>query len=181
MRLVSWSRCASAPVSLLLSLCLCALLGGCGFQLRGAGGTAALPQEWYSMYLATADPNGELGRDLRALFAANGVQWAEQPADANYVLQLGPERFSRRNLSINADARAAEFELTLRVRFAVNRRGEGAVIEDTDATVVRQMENDPRNVVGKAEEIRILQGEMRADLSRQIMRRIGFYAASTAP
>ena len=42
------------------------------------------------------------------------------------------------------------------------------------------MENDPRNVVGKAEEIRILKSEMRADLSRQIMRRIGFFAAGNS-
>ena len=33
--------------------------------------------------------------------------------------------------------------------------------------------------VGKAEEIRILKTEMRTELAQQIMRRIGFYAAST--
>jgi len=44
--------------------------------------------------------------------------------------------------------------------------------------VVKQMENDPQNVVGKAEEIRILKSEMRSELARQIMRRIAFYAAA---
>ncbi len=47
-----------------------------------------------------------------------------------------------------------------------------------EATVTKQMENDPRNVVGKAEEIRILRSEMRVELAQQIMRRISFYAAS---
>ena len=41
------------------------------------------------------------------------------------------------------------------------------------------MENDPRNVVGKAGEMRLIQAEMRTELAEQIMRRIGFYAAST--
>jgi LPS-assembly lipoprotein len=42
------------------------------------------------------------------------------------------------------------------------------------------MENDPRNVVGKAEEIRLLKAEMRAELAQQIMRRIGFFVSNNA-
>jgi len=40
------------------------------------------------------------------------------------------------------------------------------------------MENDPRNVVGKAEEIRILKDEMRTEIAQQIIRRIDFHVAS---
>ena len=40
------------------------------------------------------------------------------------------------------------------------------------------MENDPRNVVGKAEEITLLRDEMRGELAEQMLRRIGFFAAS---
>ena len=38
--------------------------------------------------------------------------------------------------------------------------------------MTRQMLNDPRNVVGKTEEIRLLRDEMRRDLADQIARRI---------
>jgi len=38
--------------------------------------------------------------------------------------------------------------------------------------VIRQMLNDPRNVVGKTEEIRLLREEMRRDLADQIARRV---------
>ncbi len=41
------------------------------------------------------------------------------------------------------------------------------------------MENDPRNVVGKAEEIRIIRSEMRTQLAQKVLRQIGFFAAST--
>ena len=44
-------------------------------------------------------------------------------------------------------------------------------------SVVKQMENDPRNVVGKSEEINLLREEMRAELAQQIVRRIGFFAS----
>jgi LPS-assembly lipoprotein len=155
------------------------LLSACGFQLRGTGdhGTV-VPDSWKSMHLVTGNPNGEFSRAVQALFAANGVQWLDRE-QANYILTLGPERFKQRNLSLNAEARAAEFELTMSSRFSVNDADSKEAMPPTDASVVRQMENDPRNVVGKAEEVRILKSEMRTELAQQIMRRIGFYAAST--
>ena len=48
-------------------------------------------------------------------------------------------------------------------------------------SVVKQMENNPRNVVGKDGEMRLIQAEMRTELAEQIMRRIGFFAASRQP
>ena len=115
---------------------------------------------------------------MQARFSANGIQWVDRD-EADYVLKLGPERFSQRNLSLNAQARAAEFELTMRSNFTVLAPTGDEVMPDTEASVVKQMENDPRNVVGKAEEVQILKREMRTELAQQILRRIGFFAAST--
>jgi LPS-assembly lipoprotein len=155
------------------------LLSACGFQLRGTGDSGTVvPDAWKSMHLITGNPNSEFSRAVQTLFAANGVQWLDRE-DANYIVTLGPERFSQRNLSLNAEARAAEFELTMRARFSVRDADNIEVMPTADASVVRQMENDPRNVVGKAEEVRILKSEMRTELAQQIMRRIGFYASST--
>ena len=160
-----------------LTLGLTLLLAGCGFQLRGVGDQGTkLPEEWKSMHLATGNPNGEFSREVQTRFAAQGVEWTT-PKSANYRLKLGPERFSQRNLSLNSEARVAEFELTMSARFSVMVQGNQVLIEHAEVTTIRQMENDPRNVVGKAEEIRILKSEMRADLARQIIRRIGFFAA----
>lgn len=158
---------------------LTALLAGCGFQLRGTGSNAvSVPDDWKLMYLATGNPNSELSRAVVSQFAANGVQWTERDA-ANFVLVLGGEEFRQRNLSLTAEARAAEFELTMRTHFTVRQVNNAEVIPQTNASVVKQMENDPRNVVGKAEEVRLLKNEMRTELARQIMRRIGFFAAGS--
>ncbi|MBN7795729.1 LPS assembly lipoprotein LptE [Parahaliea mediterranea] len=166
---------------LALLLGLTCLLAACGFQLRGNSGATALPEAWKVMYLDTGNPNSEFSRELKARFSANGITWAEEPADAAFILDLGPERFSQRNLSLNREARAAEFELTMASRFAVRKPGTSApVIKPAEATVIKQMENDPRNVVGKAEEIRIIKGEMRVELAQQILRRIGFFAANAS-
>ena len=155
------------------------LLSACGFHLRGTGDTGTnVPEAWKSMHLVTGNPNSEFSREVRTRFAANGVQWQER-ADANFIVVLNPERFSQRNLSLNSEARAAEFELTMSATFAVLDPDNNEVIPQTEATVIKQMENDPRNVVGKAEEVRLLQSEMRSELAQQILRRIGFFAAST--
>lgn len=163
--------------ALLLAMTLPVLLGACGFQLRGDASATGLPEDWRQLYLATDNPNSEFSRDLQARFSANGVEWVKR-GEAAYILELGPERFSQRNLSLNSEARAAEFELTMQAGFAVRAPDGSMAMEPADAMVVKQMENDPRNVVGKAEEIRILQREMRGELSQQILRRIGFHAAA---
>lgn len=170
---------AIARFSLLLGLTC--LLAACGFQLRGSHSATALPESWRTLYLETGNPNSEFSRELMSRFSASGITWVDDREEAAYILSLGPERFSQRNLSLNREARAAEFELTMASRFAVHKPGAGKpVIEPSDASVVKQMENDPRNVVGKAEEIRIIKSEMRAELSQQILRRIGFFAANAA-
>lgn len=155
---------------------LACLVSACGFQLRGAGGLP-VPDDWTKMYLATNNPNSEFSRDVKTRFAANGIEWTTKEL-ANYRLILGPEQFSQRNLSLNANARAAEFELSMRAKFFVQDRKGKTVIARGEASVIKQMENDPSNVVGKGEEIRILQDEMRLELAQQIMRRISFYASS---
>tara|TARA_R110002110_G_scaffold415765_3_gene655310 strand:+ start:80309 stop:80788 length:480 start_codon:yes stop_codon:yes gene_type:complete len=155
------------------------LISACGFQLRGTSNSGTVvPDSWKSMHLVTSNPNSEFSREVKARFAANGIDWADA-SSANYRVVLHPERFSQRNLSLNSEARVAEFELTMQSKFSVTDARNNTVMPETNVSIVRQMENDPRNVVGKAEEIRILQSEMRMELAEQIMRRIGFYAAST--
>lgn len=160
-----------------LFLLSCTLIG-CGFQLRGTGmASTLLPEDWKSMYLMTGNPNSELSREISSRFAANGIVWQDAKT-ANYRLSVGSERFKQQNLSLSSDARAAEFELTLKTEFSVIDAQNQVVIEQTEATVLKRMENDPRNVVGKAEEIKLLRNEMRGELADQLLRRIGFFATS---
>jgi LPS-assembly lipoprotein len=165
--------------AVLLVTLLVALASGCGFHLRGTGGGTALPDSWQAMHLQAASPNSEFTRVLRARFTASGIRWVDI-GEATHRLELGPERFAQRNLSINAEARAAEFELTLRATFTVRDDRGALVMGPETAQVAKQMENDPRNVVGKAEEVRILRDEMRGELAQQIIRRIAFFAASSS-
>ena len=154
-------------------ICLSAILmclAGCGFQLKGsdaASGSAKL--EGMTLQLISGQPRSELTREVSRALSATGLMLLEE-GDAMLTLVLQPEQFTQRNVSLTAQARAAELELTLFADFTLNQQESEPI--DARATVTRQMLNDPRNVVGKTEEIRLLREEMRRDLADQITRRI---------
>jgi LPS-assembly lipoprotein len=166
-------------VSFTLILGITCLLAACGFQLRGTGGASAvLPDSWKKMYLVTGNPNGEFTQAVRTVFTTNDIVWTAQD-DANHMLKLGPERFSKTNLSLNKEARVSQLELTMQSTFSVVDANGEETMPGTVASVIRRMDNDPRNELGMGEEVRILKSEMRTELAQQIVRRIGFFATST--
>ena len=164
---------ADTPVSVITRCWVCAvalLLAGCGFELKGSG-NAHLALEGLTIRLISNQPRAELTREVTKELLANGLIITDE-ADALLSLTLKPEQFSQRNLSLTAQARAAELELTLASDFILTQANQDPVI--ARATVNRQMLNDPRNVVGKTEELRLLREEMRRDLAAQIVRRVSY-------
>ena len=153
-------------------ICLSAILmclAGCGFQLKGSDAARSAQIEGMTLQLISSQPRSELTREVSRALSATGLMLLEE-GDAMLTLTLQPEQFTQRNLSLTAQARAAELELTLFADFTLNQQASDQI--DARATVTRQMLNDPRNVVGKTEEIRLLREEMRRDLADQIARRV---------
>ena len=154
-------------------ICLSALLmclAGCGFQLKGSdAASSSVKLEGITLQLISGQHRSELTREVSRALSATGLMLLEE-GDAMLTLVLQPEQFMRRNVSLTAQTRAAELELTLSADFTLNQQASDPI--DARATVTRQMLNDPRNVVGKTEEIRLLREEMRRDLADQIARRV---------
>ena len=154
-------------------ICLSAMLmclAGCGFQLKGSDAASSRAKlEGMTLQLISIQPRSELTREVSRALSARGLILLEE-GDATLTLVLQPEQFTQRNLSLTAQARAAELELTLFTDFTLNHPESDPI--EARATVIRQMLNDPRNVVGKTEEIRLLREEMRRDLADQITRRV---------
>ena len=154
-------------------MCLSAILmclAGCGFQLKGSDAASSSAKlEGMTLQLISSQPRSELTREVSRALSATGLMLLEE-GDVMLTLMLQPEQFTQRNVSLTAQARAAELELTLFADFTLNQQESDPI--DARATVTRQMLNDPRNVVGKTEEIRLLREEMRRDLADQIARRV---------
>ena len=150
-------------------------LTSCGFELRGQNARAET-LGLYPIAVLSAAPNSEFTSQLRTALSRLGASVVE-PSEAILILQVGTERFEQRNLSLTARARAAELELRASVNFSL-QLGEQWLIESETLTVVDQMLNDPLNVVGKTEELRLLQGELRATLVEALTRRIDYRLAA---
>lgn len=154
-------------VLLLLSL----VLSGCGFELRGQGeGSSRLAGQ--TIALVSEAPGSELSNLLQSRLRLRGVTLTN-PSEANLVIYLAVEQFEQRDLSLTARARAAELELVLDVRFSLQANNTW-LINDEKLTVVDQMLNDPLNIVGKREELRLIREEMRASLADRVIRRIDY-------
>ena len=143
-------------------------LTGCGFQLKGTGSNNA-QLKGMTIRLISNQPRAELTREVSRELTANGLLVTDDD-ESDVLLRLEPEQFSQRNVSLTAQARAAELKLTLSAAFTLTEFDQESI--DARASVNRQMLNDPRNVVGKTEELRLLREEMRRDLAAQIVRRV---------
>jgi len=152
---------------LVLLGCLC-LLAACGFTLRG---TASLPDTLQPLYLEAIDDDSDMQRELRRTLTNNDVQLSDTPAAMMYRLGIGQEQNDERAISVNVNARAGEYELSMTVPFQL-RYGTELILGPERLTVTRVYLADPENAVAKNREAEQIQREMRQDLSQQILRRL---------
>jgi len=169
---------AKSSLRIGLPLLLCLGLAACGFQLKGTGeGSSNATLSGQTFRLVSAQPRNELTATLIQQLNLEGAVINDN--DADYVVNLGLENFQQRNLSLTAQARSAEVELTMTTEISL-REGDQFLIEPAAAIVVRQFLNDPRNVVGKTEELRLLREEMRQELAAQIVRLMSYSISADA-
>jgi LPS-assembly lipoprotein len=91
-------------------------LSGCGFQLRGSGGSYTMP--FHSIYVGFPD-NSALGTELKRNLRAGGVTIADSATAAEAQLVVLSERRGKQILSLNSLGRVREYLLTYTLSFTV--------------------------------------------------------------
>lgn len=156
---------ASAPIVVVLTVVLA--LTACGFKLRGA---RALPFATIYLSAGTATPLGaELARNIRASTSTVVVTDRTQ---AEAVLEIVNERREREILSLNAQGRAREYTLRLRLSFRLHDGKGRDLIPLTDLAVVRDISFNEAQVLAKESEEALLYRDMQSDIVQQILRRV---------
>jgi len=150
------------------------LLSACGFALRG---TAELPASLQPLYVENVDGSSPMGRELLRVLANNKVALADEAANNQYSLAVGSETSSERALSVNANARAGEYELTLGTSYQLRRNGVSAG-EVVPLQLSKVYLADPENAIAKTEEAELIRTEMRRELALLIMRRLQAFKGS---
>jgi len=157
----------SLPVKSIVIL-LVLTLAGCGFQLRGQ---VEVPRELERIHITGLNQDSDLYRLLRNYLESGGVDVQDEAGDAA-VMSL--TRFSQRKeiLVIGTDGRVREYRLISSIDMSLKDREGAPLINSQSIGVFRDFQYDPDDVLGKAEEERILREEMTRELAQQIIARL---------
>lgn len=157
-------------MSILRIMCvvaLVALLGACGFKLRG---TEALPEQLKQARIETANRYSPLMRELRPRLQAAGVNLddPEQPVR----IQIIQDDLRTEVLSVGAQARVREFELVYRLQFRVFDHEDQALSGVQELELRREFSFDETQLLGKAREEEFLREELYRQMAELIMVRL---------
>ena len=157
-----------APLLFALSL----LLAGCGYHLRGGGGSQVELQD-QRIFLVQSKA-GNLARELRPLLGDAGANLANTRSDAEYVLSLENEKMDRDVLSVSPQTgKAEEYQLTYTVVMNVSRIGkEKPLVRDQKIMLQRDFTFDQDAVLGKFSEEELLRDELLREAAEQVLRRL---------
>lgn len=156
-------------VSLGLFCWLITSLAGCDWRLRGSGAGSSMPS---TVFLHPSN-DGEQGiavyRQIRATLVRKKAIAAREQADVQLI--LGKQIFSRRTISVNKNARAAEFQLLLTLPFSI-LSARGGAWQRSVASSTQSYRFDERDIVAKHKEEQQLRDEMVRDIAHQILRQL---------
>lgn len=148
------------------------LLTACGFHLRTweLEGNVETAKITSNLRNPVADPLGVALERAGVDVVGSG--------DADITIELISDRSSRRAVSVTRQARAAEYQTTLVVVYAIHGANGSILAEPLSVRASRVYTVDRDNIVGSNEEQALLEREMVDDLVQQIIR--GVNAAVTA-
>jgi len=158
---------SGSAFSVLIGLLVLFSLAGCGFKLRGA---QQLPFD--TIYLGFG-PNSPVGSELaRNIRAGTRTKVVDSAKDAQAVFDVLGESRDREVLSVNAQGRAQEFTLRLRLTFRVHDGKGVEYLGPTQVMVQRDVAFDESLVLAFESEAALVYREMQADLVQQLLRRL---------
>jgi len=157
----------SARGRLLTALLLSAGLVSCGFRLRGR---QELPFE--SVFIA-APRNSPASTELAgAIRSGSSARVVEDAASAQAVVEIVSETRERDVLSVNAQGRAREFRLRLRVVFRVHDGKGREYLALTPVATTRDLAVLEEQLLAREYEAEQLYQDMLYDIAQQMLRRM---------
>lgn len=148
------------------------LLTGCGFKMQGV-----TPMPFDSLAV-TIPQNSQFGADVRRAIRAASPNTViiESSADSKTVPQARLEQISEvrnsRIVSLNAQGKPEEYELTLVYTFRLVNAKNQIILPDTTLSAARAMPFDERVVQAKEGEAATLYRDMQKSLVARMMRRL---------
>jgi LPS-assembly lipoprotein len=144
------------------------LLAACGFHLEGR---VPLPEPLRKPYIRTSDQQSDFIQSLRRQMLISGAHPVDSPDQATAVVAILDDSVTPRVLSVSAQNRPTEYQVTYTVRFAVSVGGR-ELLPPQQVSSVRSYSFDESLLLAKEHEEAILQQAMGEDLANIVMRRL---------
>ncbi|HEX5208101.1 MAG TPA: LPS assembly lipoprotein LptE [Steroidobacteraceae bacterium] len=151
------------------------LLAGCGFHLEGH---VPLPQPIRAPYIQALDEQSDFVQSLRREMLISGAHPVDTPDRASAVVDILDDAVTRRVLSVSAQNRPTEYQVTYTVRFRVTGGGGKELLAPQQVVTVRSYSFDESLLLAKEHEEAILQQAMGQDLADIVMRRLSRVSGS---
>lgn len=152
------------------------LTTACGFQLRGS---VSIP---YKAIAITGAPSPLLRSDLEMIIlTGSDSKVANNPKDADLILEIISEVNSREILAYNANGQISAYRLNSRVAFTATDQNGVDIVPESEIYVTRDMDFSVSTVLATDVQQQQFNNAMRIDLALQILRRISAAAKPRAP
>jgi LPS-assembly lipoprotein len=143
-------------------------VGGCGFQLEGAG---ELVEGLQRVNIQAADPYSPFVRAFQQRVRQLGGTVVQGRDAADVVVTVLADETGQRVLSVSSRNLPREYEVFYLLRFSVTGPT-GSASEAQSLDVIRSYAFDETQVLGKRNEEVTLRRSLAEDLARQVIRRI---------
>ena len=158
-----------------LALLVLGQLSACGFRLRGQ---VDVPEELKLVHITGSAEFAPLTLELKKVLQRSGTRVLSSAAEAQSIIAISNELMKKRVLSVDAQGRAAEYELIYTLNFSVTRTDAQGIVPEQKIELSRDFRFDPDNVLAKDAEEAQIRKDMISFAVRQMMRRIDSHLKS---
>jgi LPS-assembly lipoprotein len=150
------------------------LLAGCGFHLEGR---VPLPKAMQRPYIEASDRQSDFVQSLRRQMLISGAHPVDSPTRATAVVDILSDVVTPEVLTVSAQNRPVEYQVTYTVRFSVTAAGK-VLLAPQQVSAMRSYSFDESLLLAKEHERAILQQAMGQDLADIVMRRLASLTGS---
>lgn len=154
----------------LVPVAVAAPLAGCGFHLRQA------PNFAFKSIYVNGNPNStfvaELRRNLASGTGLTVVRELSQRDTSDVVLDILQDQRERIVLGYNSSGQVREFQLRVRIRFALHTPDDREILPPTDLLLQQDQSYDETLALAKEQEAQLIYRSLQTDVVRQILRRL---------
>jgi len=150
-------------------LALALVVSGCGFHLRGA---VDLPESLQQIAIGGTGFSRDLRRRLESSLRSNGVEVVKTADTGIPELRIVKEAHTKRAVTLNASGNVRDFDLSYSLEFLLAGTTDEILLPRQSIRVQRNFKYDQTDVLGKANEEKLLRRELLNEAVDQLLSRL---------